>query len=72
LGASPSKKAVACIKEKVGNLLVPGNTGAWEEVRDKTGTCRIKSDANFASCGIELAKMREFPARMREGHLLDC
>jgi len=35
LGASPSKKALARIKEKVGNLLVPGNTGTWEEVRDR-------------------------------------
>jgi RNA-directed DNA polymerase len=33
LGASPSKKAVARIKAKVGELLVPGNTGTWEEVR---------------------------------------
>jgi RNA-directed DNA polymerase len=35
LGASPSKKAVARIKEKVGNHLLPGNTGTWEEVRDR-------------------------------------
>ena len=35
LGASPSKKAVARIKEKVGDLLVPGNKGTWEEVRDR-------------------------------------
>jgi RNA-directed DNA polymerase len=35
LGASPSKKAVARIKEKVGNLLIPRNTGTWEEVRDR-------------------------------------
>lgn len=35
LGASPSKKAVARIKEKVGNLLVPSHTGTWEEVRDR-------------------------------------
>ena len=35
LGASPSKKAVARIKEKVGNLLIPSNTGTWEEVRDR-------------------------------------
>ena len=32
LGASPSKKAVARIKAKVGELLVPGNKGTWEEV----------------------------------------
>jgi RNA-directed DNA polymerase len=35
LGASPSKKAVARIKEKVGNLLMPSHTGTWEEVRDR-------------------------------------
>jgi RNA-directed DNA polymerase len=35
LGASPSKKAVARIKEKVGNLLIPSNTGTWEEVRNR-------------------------------------
>ena len=35
LGASPSKKAVARIKEKVGDLLKPGNTGTWPEVRDR-------------------------------------
>jgi RNA-directed DNA polymerase len=35
LGASPAKKAVARIKEKVGDLLVPSNVGAWPEVRDR-------------------------------------
>src|SRR5258708_36841161 len=35
LGASPSKKAVARIKENVGQLLVPGNTGTWEEARNR-------------------------------------
>jgi len=35
LGASPSKKAVARIKEKVGNLLIPSNMGTWEEVRNR-------------------------------------
>ena len=35
LGASPSKKAVARIKEKVGQLLVPSNTGSWEEARNR-------------------------------------
>src|SRR5258708_2353365 len=35
LGARPPKKAVAGIKEKVGGLLAPGNTGAWTEVRDR-------------------------------------
>ena len=35
LGASPSKKSVARLKQKVGDLLVPGNVGAWPEVRDR-------------------------------------
>jgi RNA-directed DNA polymerase len=35
LGASPSKKAVAHIKERVGDLLVPCNTGTWEEARNR-------------------------------------
>jgi RNA-directed DNA polymerase len=35
LGASPSKKALARIKEKVGQLLVPSNTGTWEEARNR-------------------------------------
>ena len=35
LGASPSKKAVTRIKAKLGDLLVPGNKGTWEEVRDR-------------------------------------
>lgn len=33
LGASPSKKSVHRVKEKVSDLLVPGNEGLWEEVR---------------------------------------
>ena len=33
LGASPSKKSVRRIKTKVGELLTPGNKGAWPEVR---------------------------------------
>lgn len=35
LGASPSKKSVRRIKTKVGELLTPGNEGAWPEVRTR-------------------------------------
>ena len=35
LGASPSKKSVLRLKAKVSDILVPGNTGAWPEVRDR-------------------------------------
>ena len=34
LGASPSTKSVQRLKDKVGAILVPGNMGRWEEVRD--------------------------------------
>jgi RNA-directed DNA polymerase len=33
LGASPSKKSVQRVKTKIGELLVSGNKGAWDEVR---------------------------------------
>ena len=35
LGASPSKTSLGRIKTKVSELLVPSNTGAWPEVRDR-------------------------------------
>jgi RNA-directed DNA polymerase len=35
LGASPSKKSVLRLKAKVSDILVPGNIGAWPEVRDR-------------------------------------
>jgi len=35
LGASPSKKSVARLRRKVGDLLIPSNVGIWPEVRDR-------------------------------------
>jgi RNA-directed DNA polymerase len=35
LGASPSKRSLQRVRDKVGGILVPGNTGAWPEVRDR-------------------------------------
>jgi len=35
LGASPSKKSVSRLKQKVGDLLIPSNVGTWPEVRDR-------------------------------------
>lgn len=35
IGYSPSKKSVARIKTKVGELLVPGNVAPWKEVRKR-------------------------------------
>ena len=50
LGASPSKKAVARIKAKVGELLVPGNTGTWEEVRRRLNQI-LRGWASYFSYG---------------------
>jgi RNA-directed DNA polymerase len=30
LGYSPSKKSMGRIKDKIGDLLVPGNLGSWD------------------------------------------
>jgi RNA-directed DNA polymerase len=35
LGASPSKRSVQRLKQKVGEVLVPGNQAPWAEVRDQ-------------------------------------
>jgi len=35
LGASPSKKSVQRLKDKVSAMLVPGNVGRWEEARQR-------------------------------------
>jgi len=35
LGASPSKKSVQRVKDKIGAILVPGNVGAWPMVRNR-------------------------------------
>ena len=34
-GASPSKKSVKRIKDKIGDLLTPGNKGSWPQVREQ-------------------------------------
>ena len=34
IGASPSPKSVQRLKEKVGAILIPGNMGRWDDVRD--------------------------------------
>jgi RNA-directed DNA polymerase len=57
LGASPSKKAVARIKAKVGDLLVPSNTGTWEEVRDRLNQI-LRGWSSYFSYGSRAAAHR--------------
>jgi RNA-directed DNA polymerase len=57
LGASPAKKAVARIKEKVGDLLVPGTVGTWPEVRDKLNRM-LRGWSTYYSYGTRMPAYR--------------
>ncbi len=66
LGASPSKKAVARIKEKVGGLLHPGNTGAWAEVRERLNQI-LRGWSAYFSYGTRMPAYRAV-----DHHVADC
>ena len=57
LGASPSKRAVARIKEKVGDHLAPSNTGTWEEVRNRLNQM-LRGWSAYFSYGTRTAAYR--------------
>ena len=57
LGASPAQKAVARIKAKVGDLLVPGNVGAWPEVRDRLNRM-LRGWSAYSSYGTRMPAYR--------------
>src|SRR3954451_13320168 len=48
LGASPSKQSVQRVKAKISDLLVPGNKGAWDEVRARLNRILRGWSAYFA------------------------
>jgi hypothetical protein len=50
LGASPSKKSVARMRQKVNDVLVPGNRGTWPEVRDRLNSI-VQGWSNYFSYG---------------------
>jgi RNA-directed DNA polymerase len=50
LGASPSKKSLQRVKDKVGDILVPSNVGAWPEVRDRLNYL-LRGWSNYFSYG---------------------
>lgn len=58
LGASPSKKSRQRVKQKVGDLLMPGNTGRWEEVRDRLNQI-LRGWSAYFSCGSRATAYRE-------------
>ena len=57
LGASPSKKAVARIKEKVGDRLDASHTGSWEEVRGRLNQI-LRGWSAYFSYGTRTAAYR--------------
>jgi RNA-directed DNA polymerase len=65
-GASPSKKSVARIKQKVGDLLTPNNVGTWSEVRDRLNQM-LKGWAAYFSYGT-----RRQVYQAIDYHVYDC
>ena len=62
-GASPSKKSVQRLMDKVGTMLVPGNKGAWEEVRDALNRM-LRGWAGYFSPGSHYATDRVIEAHV--------
>jgi len=50
IGYSPSKKSVARIKEKVGDLLVPSNVAPWKEVSERLNQT-LRGWRGYFQCG---------------------
>jgi RNA-directed DNA polymerase len=57
LGASPSKKSVERIKQKVGDLLVPSQVGTWPEVRDRLNQ-KLRGWSGYFSYGTRTMAYR--------------
>jgi len=65
LSASPSRKSVQRIKDKIGAMLVPGNKGAWPEVCDQLNRL-LRGWANYFCHGTRLMADRAV-----ENHVYD-
>jgi RNA-directed DNA polymerase len=57
LGARPSKKSVARLRRKVGEVLVPGNKGTWLEVRDRLNSI-LRGWSSYFRYGTRLQAYR--------------
>src|SRR5271166_58544 len=65
IGASPSKKSVQRLKDRVGAILVPGNMGAWDEV------CGTLNRLLRGWCGYFSPGTHYTTDRVIEAHLYD-
>ena len=63
LGASPSRRSVQRVKDKVGELLVPRNTGSWSEVRDQLNRL-LRGWSGYFSHGTRQAAHRAIDAHV--------
>ena len=63
LGASPSRKSVQRFNDKVGSLLVPGNKGAWPEVRDQLNSM-LRGWSGYFGYGTRLQAYRAVDAHV--------
>ena len=63
LGASPSRKSVQRFKDKVGDLLVPGNKGPWPEVCDQLNSM-LRGWSGYFAYGTRLQAYRAIDAHV--------
>lgn len=57
LGASPSKKSVQRLRQRVGEILVPGNQAPWPKVRDQLNSL-LRGWSSYFSYGTRLIAYR--------------
>jgi len=65
MSASPSKKSVQQLKDKVGKLLVPDNTDPWPEVRDDLNRS-LRGWATYFNLGSPVVAFRSVDHYVRE------
>ena len=65
LGASPSRKSVQRFKDKVGDLLVPGDKRPWSEVRDQLNAM-LRGWSGYFGYGTRLQAYRAIDAHVYE------
>ena len=66
LGASSSRKSVQRLKDKVGDLLVPGDMGTWPDVRNRLNRL-LRGWSTYFSYGTRLTAYRAVDNHVYEG-----
>jgi RNA-directed DNA polymerase len=66
LGASPSKKSISKLRQKVGDLLVPWHVAPWTEVRDRLNRV-LRGWSNYFSYGTRLMAYRAVDQYVYQG-----